>query len=496
MEPFRIRYHSCAVFACLVLFGCSGEPQAPTDDGGVDVDMPTNRDGGADINDAADPDLGHSDAAMPVNPSPCDPIAQDCVAEDSTCAFVIAESTETARFECRDLLGTASLGESCELVGDVPGVDSCAGLYCASWGLPATTPQERACFDYCSPSAPCEPSLGCLGMDSAGTVGMCVESCDPRDDQCPTGTKCGSYLSSVTNDFVWTCDFDSGAEVGDECRLARDCGAGQRCAFETVRVCRSICYDGTPCAGTDGCLGLDPDLSVGTCRPVDWSCVGSVVWPAPTAANTAVDVHVLSGRTDVDGATINACAADDVDCTNPFDTQTTGVNGRATLMVPNGSEGFDGYFEVVAAGFSTGLVYAGAPFTAATGTLEARLFPADFAEAWPGGLTVDSTRGSIVAAVEPCMRDELLTQFATGVGVTLASNSSDALTVTGFTTIDEFEFLVDLTETSFSGIVALANHPAGVANLTFSNRQPTEVARRALLVRAGAVTYANVVPTP
>jgi hypothetical protein len=239
----------------------------------------------------------------------------------------------------------------------------------------------------------------------------------------------------------------------------------------------------------------------GFCLPTDWSCVGSVTYPAPSAADAVVEISVngefafsMPESNPVEGATVKACAVDDVDCSVPLDMQMTGADGLASLTVPTGAAGFDGYFEVTATSYGTTLLYAAAPITEASASVAVELL-SDVAAVWPG-VTLDAARGSLVAFVSPCAT-EISAPFPLGGSVSIASAEADAATQTGYIGFDHaYRFDTALTDTGFVAVAGMANHPAGTATLSFTNREPVQVAQRNVLVRADAVTFLQVAPTP
>lgn len=91
-------------------------------------------------------------------------------------------------------------------------------------------------------------------------------------------------------------------------------------------------------SGGGGSMEIEPD----------WSCIGSVTYPTPAGATAVMTPTYKDFLTDapLEAITINACAKDDIDCATPLDTQTTDAQGMASVTVPLGATGFDGFLEL------------------------------------------------------------------------------------------------------------------------------------------------------
>lgn len=85
----------------------------------------------------------------------------------------------------------------------------------------------------------------------------------------------------------------------------------------------------------------------------DWSCIGKVSWPKPSAAT--VDMK-FDAQTLATNLSVKVCPKSDATCAAPSDSQSSPMN-MVTVKVPTGTNGFDGFFEVDGAGAPTNLKY-------------------------------------------------------------------------------------------------------------------------------------------
>lgn len=507
---------AAVVFALSVNLSCSGEPEADSDppivitlDAGMDAESgdadvdPIPDSGTSDLGggeDASEPDLGDL-----VNPQVCDPVLQDCVEPEASKCELRFDGEFS--FTCFEPTGDVPEGEACSINDDELGSDDCgAGSICTGFSSPEA-PRTRRCRQFCSPEVDCEdPARACAVLERS-SFGICHPSCDPVDDSCGEGVMCADFLG-LEDRMEWVCFTEGTLPDGDECELTRECSKGSGCfdgiSDTLIKRCRPVCTEDADCSDTAGCFVIDAEVSpFGPCLDTDWSCVGSVTVATPTEADAMVELVVsdIGSGSAIDGATVNVCARDDADCTSPLGTATTSV-GRATVTVPLGTDGFDGYFEILDDTHAETLHYPGLPIVdAAAGPIRVRLFPADLAARWypDPPVSIDTTRGLVLAAVEDCAPRTVA--VPNGARVTMAASTADASTTTGYSrgfALDTLSVSFDAgrTDTSSVAFAAAANVPTGSTDLTFTRKDGTVVASRTVLVRAGAMTSVDVEPTP
>jgi len=122
------------------------------------------------------------------------------------------------------------------------------------------------------------------------------------------------------------------------------------------------------CGDDDGSTGAvdaasPPARAAGPPPPLDWSCVGSVVWPAPTEPELTVEFTVTQSLSTVPvaGMTLRACERDDADCASPVFEGTSMNDGVVAGTLPLGTTGWTGYLDITGPGFVPMLIFTGRP---------------------------------------------------------------------------------------------------------------------------------------
>lgn len=228
--------------------------------------------------------------------------------------------------------------------------------------------------------------------------------------------------------------------------------------------------------------------------PGDWSCLGSVVFPAPTesTADYATTITDFATGVPLEGVSFRACERSDEGCAAPLDAVTTDAAGQAAIILPLGASGFDGYFDLRAAGYIPQLRWPFPPVTevTATGDHPAVMVSLEgissFAESV--GVTLDAGRGQLFVTVLDC------------AGTEAEDIRGEVDTADGSSTL---YFLIGevpdttVAATDASGALGWFNLPPGAMTLTLrSGDAGVEVARASLLIRAGALTTVELPPTP
>ena len=152
--------------------------------------------------------------------------------------------------------------------------------------------------------------------------------------------------------------------------------------------------------------------------------------------------------------------------------------------MPTDDGPFTGYFEVTAPGYLAGLGYPRQPVTEDTNFQVATIHTL---VADQSGLHPDPSRGAIAAAVLDCSLDS-------APGVRFSADTQDDASLTAYT---NGEGLPDpgLEATTADGIGVVAQLPPGPTVLTV-DASVGVVAERSVHVRADALTWVHVSPTP
>ena len=234
--------------------------------------------------------------------------------------------------------------------------------------------------------------------DGACIEGVCLQTCDPLELECPDPTGC-SALEDDAGTPVWVCTERGNAGFSEECESDLDCQPQFACIDDEVRsTCQAACQSDFECLETTSLC--NPDLAFPMCVDERWSCLGSVERGTATANTIQVDVQsigVVEGV--IEGATLRLCAADDDDCSDPLGTATSNDEGRATFTVEVDEEGFTGYAEAELDGHLPGLGRRSAPIVSDGEIIQVVLVTNGLA-ALVGG--VDDEHGGLLFLANTC----------------------------------------------------------------------------------------------
>ena len=205
----------------------------------------------------------------------CDLLGQDCAAGEK-CRVVFfndAAGTQRAGTDCAPD-GSVPEGDSCVRASGAGDDDCAAGGYCAYWGLPQSTPQERTCHAFCTEDGECDAGEICLGVGAIEVSGNCAATCEPFGDDCVAGTHC-SPIASVHDgerSIELICNFIGTGGEGSPCTFSTDCVADMACIFlaaDGASQCRPMCDAMHPCTFDSECRVTDdtPMPGLGFCPP-------------------------------------------------------------------------------------------------------------------------------------------------------------------------------------------------------------------------------------
>jgi hypothetical protein len=190
----------------------------------------------------------------------CDPVTNDGCGDRDKCAMVQQDAGWYA-MTCVPLAASPVASfEICTRPNGTPGEDTCdEGNFCAFWGLPLSTPQERWCLPTCGANADCGENQACLTFtDTLPDHGACSSTCDPFDaDSCAENLNCASGRRDSDGNVPWTCNRFGPAVAGDYCTPGFDgCSRGLTCGYsieDGLARCGAPCDNAHPCSGGRTC---------------------------------------------------------------------------------------------------------------------------------------------------------------------------------------------------------------------------------------------------
>ena len=246
----------------------------------------------------------------------------------------------------------------------------------------------------------------------------------------------------------------------------------------------------------------------------DWSCLGKVTIPAPTASTVKVTKFGNPGvatSQPLKDLVLKACALTDTACATPLDTQTADVNGEVSFAaLPAGTRGFDGYFEATYPGDVSDLNFINPPFFADVPFYQ-RVYWSHASLSLvfnSGAFTIDDTRGIIGFEAHDC------TQFPGGVacspgsvgcknklgeGIEVSIDVVDPKIGRGYIRVADGGLRVDpnATATDSSGTGGFVNVPPGTVNVTWKLQATGQtVGTQKVFVRGGAFSAVILMPMP
>jgi hypothetical protein len=243
-------------------------------------------------------------------------------------------------------------------------------------------------------------------------------------------------------------------------------------------------------ASTDSASDVTAEAGVG--GPGDYSCLGSVVWPAPTVAKRDIRLQVKNFQTEAKlaGLTVKACKKTDVTCASPEATGTTGADGIVALNVGAAAEGVDCYFEITGTGVAPTLLYLSFSDTKwfVDGAFNTRVLSNSTAQNLASLTTMDSSRGQLIFTTRDCADQPT-------PGVKVATLAADSQSKTLYMAAGVLSTTAIATDPAGAGIIA--NLPVGNSQVQgFFASNGRKIGDIPVLFRAGAFTSTNVMPTP
>jgi hypothetical protein len=258
---------------------------------------------------------------------------------------------------CRQIIGIPDTSQAEPDAGA-----SACGLPYGSGGCAACV-QASCCAESsaCATDVPCAAYFQCLGACAIGDwtcraqceldhpIGTAAEfpgltTCMTANCESPCGLTCGATFMNVAPDAAVAC----AACMSSGCAANRayatstvSIGWAQCVAACTTPDCRGACdvRYGYADAGSVAFAFQGPSFDGGCACAVtgsQWSCLGHVSWPGPTASPTTLTTEVVNYGTDqpVAGADVSICRFLDPTCSSPLGHGQTDSNGFVAVNVP------------------------------------------------------------------------------------------------------------------------------------------------------------------
>lgn len=269
----------------LALVGCgdpaTGDPTAETttDAGTTSMDASTTADEPGSTSGTTgqpEPPADSSDSSSSGEPPPgapeCDVWAQDCADGEKCVPWADDGGNVWNATRCVPVMGDGQPGDTCMLFGgEITGMDDCAlGSICMR--LDDGT-DNGVCVPQCegSEEAPtCAADDRMCIVSNEGALTVCMESCDPTIQGCPSGLGC--YTLGAAGEPVCWPDFSGKlGTYGDPCGFANGCDPGLACigqayvpGCESDACCSEFCDLNAPDPSSQ-CSGQADGQS---CEPV------------------------------------------------------------------------------------------------------------------------------------------------------------------------------------------------------------------------------------
>jgi hypothetical protein len=275
----------------------------------------------------------------------------------------------------------------------------------------------------------------------------------------------------------------------EQCGVTADCTARGADFASTVCVAH-VCLE---CGADADCTARGPQFANSTCvanvcetkADPKWGCIGHVDPPkGGMMIKVTIKVVDLVSTAPVTSATVKLCSKYDPPCNSPLGIPTVGSDGTVTATI---ASDFQGYFDVQAKGYLTSLAFVDATVTNTNSDIQLIPQTAGVTLAKGAGVTIDPGAGIILARTTDCTGSA-----SAGVSVSIFPSVKE----TGFYTIAA-GVSPGATATDNAGNAGFVNVAPGTPTLT-ATRGPggQEIGKVTTLVRAGAVTYQLMSPTP
>jgi hypothetical protein len=253
------------------------------------------------------------------------------------------------------------------------------------------------------------------------------------------------------------------------------------------------CNTDSDCAEHDSNLSCVDQVCVDATTSRPWACLGNVAWPSGTSAKVVLALPVVDVITSAfpRDLQVRACSKLNVDCTPPL-SATVDVSSTPGLLKVALDSGFDGYLELTSPTITPALFFVVKPVWEDT-TLTSPL-PVVSRQGFQGiaqaiGTTLDLTSmGHVYALASDCTG-------TSAAGVRFEVDKKSAQTA-GY-------YMINMTPvssspaTDSSGAGGFLNLPTGFSKLTgYVSATGARIGEVGFVIRAGAVSYPRLIPTP
>lgn len=224
-----------------------------------------------------------------------------------------------------------------------------------------------------------------------------------------------------------------------------------------------------------------------------FDCLGSVKLPTTTEKQGDLAAQVLDALSSQPvgaGFTMKACAKSDATCASPEATATTDAQGKLSITLPLGQNGYDGFGDLSGPGYLTTLIHLSRPIIPDSSTVSYFLVATEatyglFAQG--AGVQADPAKGQLVAWTYGC--DGKVTA---GVSLELDGGATGTVAYLQGAAVS-----TSAKETDAKGIAYVFNAEPGTLGLTARRAATGEVfGKTTVQVRAKTATALYFHPTP
>lgn len=254
-----------------------------------------------------------------------------------------------------------------------------------------------------------------------------------------------------------------------------------------------VSTDAEQCTVDADCAARGADFADTTCvehvcqTRVDpkWGCVGHVDPPkSGEMVTSTVQLVDLVSTAPVTNVTVKLCSKYDPPCSSPLGTPKVGPDGSVSVKI---ASDFQGYLDIQGGGYIPALAFIDAITTASNPQVQLVPPAAEKSLASGAGVTLDPAAGLVLSRTVDCQAKP-----TAGVSVSIFPSEKE----TGFYVIAS-GVSPGATATDTAGNAGFVNVAPGTPTLTATLGQGgKEIGKITTLVRAGAITYQIVGPTP
>lgn len=256
---------------------------------------------------------------------------------------------------------------------------------------------------------------------------------------------------------------------------------------------KAQCSKDADCSEHGSDLSCVDQVCVKVEAPTPWACLGKVAWPIGTSSKVTLAVPVLDVMTSAfpENLQVRACSKLDVACASPL-SATVDLSSTPGHLKVSLDAGFDGYLELTSPTITPALFFVVRPVWQDT-TLTA-ILPVVSRQGFEGiaqaiGTTLDLTAmGHVYALASDCTDSP-------AAGVRFEIDKENAQTAAYYMINRTPVSSTPATDSSGSG--GFLNLPTGFLKLTgYVSTTGARIGEVGFVVRAGAVSYPRVIPTP